>query len=161
MKSCSTPPVPNQNLVIAQVVNFLNANGCTVTRHENNGRYDVAAAAEVIAKMLVVGAYAGKRQDVAAKAVADILAKFYRPVPSSVRGFPDVVGFDEHGRFVGIEVKRLQYDSLRPEQEAIFRTLRSTNFGQGWVVRDIESFRNAWLHPQFRRSEAIPGVSQS
>lgn len=152
MKSCSTTPAPNQNFVIAQVVNFLNANGCTVTRHENNGRYDVAAAAEVIAKMLVVGAYTGKRQDVAAKAVADILAKFYRPVPSSVRGFPDVVGWDQHGRFIGIEVKRPLYDNLRPEQAVIMQKLRSTRLGQGWVVRCSDDFKREWQNRRLSAS---------
>ena len=52
-------------------------------------------------------------------------------------GTSDLVGWDSHGYFVGIEIK-IGADSLRPAQEKWLEALNATQFGYGVVITCIE-----------------------
>ena len=72
---------PNQNLLIAQVVNHLNANGYLAWRQENNGRIDEAKLVELVSKLLVALAHVNYSLEKVVTLVKEIVRKCYRPVP--------------------------------------------------------------------------------
>ena len=135
---------PNQNLLIAQVVKFLNGNGYLVWRQENNGRIDEAEALQQLSKLLHALAHVNYTQEKITTLVKTILRKCYRPVPCSLKGVPDVIGFDlQTGRWIAVEIK-VGNDQLRAEQEEFLTVLRRAG-GDCWVIREIDSFRKAFL----------------
>lgn len=134
---------PNQNLLIAQVVNHLNANGYLAWRQENNGRIDEAKAVDDLSKLLFALAHVSYDLDKVQILVKSILRKCYRPVPSSIKGVSDVIGFHlETARWIAVEVK-CGNDVIRPEQEAFLSFLRRAG-GECWVIREFSSFRDAF-----------------
>lgn len=133
----------NQNLLIAQVVKHLNGNGYYAWRQENNGRIDESYAIEHISKLLVALAHVKYDISKVEPLVKNILRKSYRPVPSSIKGVPDVIGFNlETGRWISVEVK-CGNDQIRPEQEQFMQILRRAG-GDVWVIREINSFKIAF-----------------
>ena len=134
---------PNQNLVIAQVCNFLNANGYFVWRQENNGRIDKAA---LIARLLqLIGALktVNYTDEQIGKLIGKIIDDCYRPVPSSRKGISDVIGFHlTTGIWISVEVKWGK-DDLRPEQQE-FRFIVKESNAEYWLCREIESFKAGW-----------------
>ena len=134
---------PNQNLVIAQVVNHLNANGYLAWRQENNGRIDENELVLRISKLLVALAHVNYSLDRVAQLVKDIVRKCYRPVPSSRKGIPDVIGFHlETAKWIVVEVK-IGNDRLRPDQEEFIKILKRSG-GDCWIIREINSFKIAF-----------------
>lgn len=134
---------PNQNLVIAQVVNHLNRNGYLAWRQENNGRIDETELVERVSKLLVALAHVDYDLSKVATLVKEIVRKCYRPVPSSLKGVPDVIGFHlETARWITVEIK-IGNDQLRPEQEDFIKILKRAG-GDCWVIREINSFKIAF-----------------
>lgn len=139
----------NQNLLIAQVVNLLNRNGYLAWRQENNGRIDEAQVVDRITQLLFALAHVNYDKVKIASLVTDIIRKSYRPVPSSLKGVPDVIGFHlDSGRWISVEVK-CGNDQLREDQIRFIDILRRSG-GEVWVIRDIDSFRDAFLNKHFQ-----------
>lgn len=134
----------NQNLLIAQVVGFLNKNGYLAWRQENNGRIDEDFAVSEITRLLVALAHVNYSVEKVAPLVRGIIRRAYRPVPSSLKGVCDVIGFNlQTGLWIGVEVK-CGNDQVRPEQEVFIRALKQSG-AQAWVIRDINSFKQAFF----------------
>lgn len=136
---------PNQNLLIAQVVKFLNEHGYVAFRCENNGRIDKAALIAQLQKLFY--ALSRVNYDTAKKAelFGDAIDKCYRPVPSSMKGVSDVVGFHAtRGTWISVEIK-VGNDRLRPEQEDFSEKVRHTEQAEYWLCRDIDSFKQGWF----------------
>ena len=134
---------PNQNLLIAQVVNHLNQNGYLAWRQENNGRIDETELVERISKLLVALAHVNYSLEKVVILVKEIVRKCYRPVPSSLKGVPDVIGFNlQTARWIAVEIK-IGNDQLRPEQEEFIKILKRAG-GDCWVIRQIDSFKIAF-----------------
>jgi hypothetical protein len=134
---------PNQNLVIAQVVNHLNANGYLAWRQENNGRIDENELVKLVSKLLVALAHVKYDLPKVATLVKEIVRKCYRPVPSSLKGVPDVIGFHlETAKWITVEIK-IGNDQLRPDQEEFIKILKRAG-GDCWVIREINSFKVAF-----------------
>ena len=133
----------NQNLLIAQVVKFLNGNGCFVWRQENNGRIDEESLVNRVTDLLHALAHVKYDKDKISPLVKKIVRESYRPVPSGIRGVCDVIGFELlTGRWVAVEIK-CGADQLRDDQKVFIDCLRRAG-GDVWVVRDINSFRQAF-----------------
>lgn len=134
---------PNQNLLIAQVVNHLNANGYLAWRQENNGRIDETELVERVSKLLVALAHVNYSLEKVVTLVKEIVRKCYRPVPSSLKGVPDVIGFNlETAKWITVEIK-IGNDQLRPEQEDFIKILKRAG-GDCWVIREFNSFKTAF-----------------
>lgn len=128
----------NQNLLIAQVVKYLNSNGCLVWRQENNGRIDEAAAVARLTELLFALAHVKYDRSKIADLIKGILRKAYRPVPCSLKGIPDVIGFYlDSGRWITVECK-CGTDVIRPEQRDFINILREAG-GDAWVIREFDS----------------------
>lgn len=134
----------NQNLLIAQVVKFLNGQGYLVWRQENNGRIDEAAAVERLTELLFALAHVQYDKQKVAGLIKGILRKCYRKVPCALLGVTDVIGIDlETGKWIVVEVK-IGADELRPDQVEFIRIVREAG-GDVWLCREIESFKRGFL----------------
>lgn len=134
----------NQNLLIAQVVKFLNGQGYLAWRQENNGRIDEKKTVEHLVllfdALLMVNYTAEKK----AQLIREVLRKYYRPVPCSLKGVSDVIGFHlGTGVWIGVECK-VGTDELRPDQIEFRDNLRAAG-GGWWLCREIESFKAGFL----------------
>lgn len=144
----------NQNLVIAQVVKFLNENGYVAFRHENNGRIDKAALVEQLLKLFDALGLVNYTVEQKAKLFSAAIDKCYRPVPSSMRGVSDVVGFDAvRGTWISVEVK-VGNDVMRPDQDVFAGLVRKTESGEFWLCREINSFKQGWLRKHRSQAQA-------
>jgi len=133
-----------QNLLIAQVVNFLNEQGYMAWRQENNGRIDEAKVVEHLLKLLDALTQVNYTREKKVQLITDVLRKYYRKVPSSRKGVTDVIGVDlSTGKWICVEIK-VGYDKLRPEQEEFMEIMRNAG-GSVWLCREIESFRAGFL----------------
>ncbi len=143
----------NQNLVIAQVCNFLNAQGYVAFRVENNGRIDKQALINQLLKLFDALALVNYSNERKAQLFGDAIDKCYRAVPSSMKGVSDVVGFHTiRGTWISVEIK-IGNDQMRPEQEDFAAKVRATEQAEFWLCRDINSFKEGWLRkhrPQTR-----------
>lgn len=136
-------PAPNQNKVIAQVVNFLNEVGYLAWRQENNGRFDKREAVSRIVELIAALKRVNYTDEQIKKLVGKIMDECYRPVPSSRKGVPDVIGFHlVTGIWISVEVK-IGNDVMRPDQED-FRTYARKSKAEWWLCREIESFKAGW-----------------
>lgn len=145
---------PNQNYVIAQVVNFLNANGYVAWRQENNGRIDKEELIAHLLKLFDALSYVKYTDAQKAKLFSDAIDKCYRPVPSSMKGVSDVIGFHAvYGTWMSVEVK-LGEDELRPDQEVFRDKVRETKYAEYWLCREIESFKQGWLRKHRPQTQA-------
>lgn len=141
---------PNQNLVIAQVVKFLNGQNCLVWRQENNGRIDIQEATKKITQLLIelrhVPNYDASK---IGPLVKQILNKCYRGVPCSMKGVSDVIGFSlSTGAWISVEVK-VGDDQMRPDQTDFAAIVRAAGAAEFWICREINSFKTGWFrkHP--------------
>lgn len=145
---------PNQNLVIAQVCNFLNSQGYVAFRVENNGRIDKDSLVKQLLKLFDALALVDYDNERKAKLFGDAIDKCYRAVPSSMKGVSDVVGFHTiRGTWISVEVK-LGNDQMRPEQNDFAAKVRATEQGEFWICREIESFKQGWLRKHRPQSQA-------
>lgn len=134
----------NQNLLIAQVVKFLNGNGCFVWRQENNGRIDEQGLVQHLLQLFDALSRVKYTNEQKAKIFTEAARKFYRAVPCSIKGVPDVIGFHvESARWIAVEVK-VGNDQLRPEQIEFRDNLRAAG-GDYWLCRSLESFKDGWM----------------
>jgi len=139
----------NQNLLIAQVVNFLNANGYLAWRQENNGRIDEVALVSRITELLFALAHVNYSKDKISGLVTDIVRKCYRKVPNALLGVSDVIGFNlQTGVWIGVEIK-CGGDELREDQKVFLQTLKRSG-AESWLVRDINSFCDAFRKKHFQ-----------
>jgi hypothetical protein len=142
----------NQNFLIAQVVKFLNENGCLSWRCENNGRIDEPALVLHLLKLFDALSFVSYDNAQKAKLFREAIHKAYRPVPCSLKGVADVIGFDlRTGNLIAVEVK-VGADRLRPEQEIFASTVKATEHAEYWLVREIDSFKSGWMRkhqPQY------------
>ena len=133
----------NQNLLIAQVCKFLNGNGYLVWRHENNGRINEPEMVRHLHRLFEALSRVNYTTEQKAKLFTEALRKHYNPVPCSLKGVTDVIGFDlKSGRMIAVEVK-VGNDQLRPEQIEFKDTARAAGV-EYWLVRDIDSFKEGW-----------------
>lgn len=136
---------PNQNLVIAQVVNFLNTQGCLAWRQENNGRIDEKGLVAQLLKLFDALARVDYTAEKKAELFTAAIRRCYRPVPSSMKGVSDVIGFSLHtGAWISVEVK-VGNDVMRPDQENFARIVRASGSAEYWLCREINSFKEGWL----------------
>lgn len=136
----------NQNILIAQVVKFLNSpeGGCLVWRHENSGRIDDIEVVEKCTELLVALAHVNYDKSKVAEIVKGIVRKAFRPIPNTLKGVPDVIGYElVTGRMVVVECK-VGADELRPDQEHFLKSARFNGVST-WLCRDINSFKEGWL----------------
>ena len=144
----------NQNLVIAQVVKFLNEQGYVAFRHENNGRIDKQALISQLLKLFDALALVNYSNEKKAELFGAAIDKCYRPVPSSMKGVSDVVGFHSiRGTWISVEIK-VGDDKMRPEQEEFAAKVRQTREAEYWLCRDINSFKQGWLRKHRLQSAA-------
>jgi len=146
----------NQNLVIAQVVKFLNGQGCLTWRQENNGRIDENALVENLLKLFDALSQVNYSSEKKAQLFRDAIRKAYRGVPCSLKGVSDVIGFNlQTGHWISVEVK-IGEDKMRPDQEDFARIVRASGAAEYWLCREINSFKAGWLkkHPQPAQSAA-------
>ncbi len=147
---------PNQNLLIAQVVKFLNGQNCLVWRQENNGRIDEKALVDKLLKLFDALSQVNYTSEQKAKLFQDAIRKAYRGVPCSLKGVSDVIGFNlQTGHWISVEIK-LGEDKMRPEQEDFARIVRASGAAEFWLCREINSFKAGWLkkHPYPAQSAA-------
>ena len=145
---------PNQNYVIAQVVNFLNANGYVAFRCENNGRIDKEGLIQQLLKLFDALAMVNYSRDKKTELFSDAIDKCYRRVPSSMKGVSDVIGFHAvYGTWISVEVK-IGEDELRPDQVVFRDKVRETKHGEFWLCREIESFKQGWLRKHRPQTQA-------
>lgn len=138
----------NQNLTIAQVVKCLNSRGYLVWRQENNGRIDFGQAIERLTDLLHGLSHVKYDKPKVSKLIGDILNKCYRPVPSSLKGVSDVIGFSlTTGRWISVEIK-VGTDRLRPDQQVFLDSVRRSG-GEAWVCYDFGSWAK-----EFNRSRS-------
>lgn len=143
----------NQNLTIAQVIKFLNERGYLCWRQENNGRLDEAKVVERLTELLVALAHVNYKADKVAKLITDILRKGYKPVPCSLKGVSDVIGFHlKTGRWMSVEIKT-ENDNLREEQHSFLKKVKDAG-GEAWVCFEIGSFKSAWYRKHQPQLEA-------
>lgn len=145
---------PNQNLVIAQVVNFLNQNGYLAWRQENNGRIDEKELVAHLLKLFDALALVRYTSEKKAQLFMDAIRKCYRPVPCSRKGVSDVIGFNlRTGYWISVEVK-LGDDKMRPEQEDFAAIVRQSGGAEYWICREINSFKQGWFRKHQPQSAA-------
>ena len=136
---------PNQNLVIAQVVNFLNSQGCLAWRFENNGRVDEKALVSQLLKLFDALSQVNYTSEKKAELFTAAIRKCYRPVPSSMKGVSDVIGFNlTTGYWISVEIK-VGNDAMRPDQEAFATIVRQSGGAEYWLCREINSFKEGWF----------------
>lgn len=136
----------NQNILIGQVVKFLNSleGGCLVWRHENGGRADEKAIVDGCSRLLSALAHVNYDHDKVRELVSAIVRKSFRPIPNTLKGVPDVIGYRlDTGQMVVVECK-VGADELRPEQDHFLKSARFSGVST-WLCRDIESFKEGWL----------------
>lgn len=144
----------NQNLVIAQVVKFLNEQGYVAFRVENNGRIDKQALITQLLKLFEALSMVNYSNERKAQLFGDAIDKCYRPVPGAMKGVSDVVGFHAvRGTWISVEVK-VGNDQMRPEQDVFAAKVRQTREGEFWLCRDINSFKQGWLRKWQPKSAA-------
>lgn len=144
----------NQNLTIAQVIKFLNERGYLCWRQENNGRLDEAKVVERLTELLVALAHVNYKADKVAKLITDILRKGYKPVPCSLKGVSDVIGFHlETGRWISVEIK-VGSDDLREEQRSFLKKVRDAG-AEAWICYEIQSFVDAWYRKHQPQLESV------
>lgn len=144
----------NQNYTIAQVVKFLNEQGYVAFRCENNGRIDKQALITQLLKLFEALALVNYSNEQKAKLFSAAIDKCYRPVPSSMKGVSDVVGFHAvRGTWISVEIK-VGNDQMRPEQEVFAAKVRQTREGEFWLCREINSFKQGWLRKHQPQSQA-------
>lgn len=144
----------NQNLVIAQVVKFLNEQGYVCFRCENNGRIDKQALISQLLKLFEALALVNYSNEQKAKLFGAAIDKCYRPVPSSMKGVSDVVGFHAiRGTWISVEIK-VGDDKMRPEQEEFAAKVRATREAEFWLCREINSFKQGWMRKHRPQSAA-------
>jgi len=142
-KNFSTMQV-NQNLLIAQVVKFLNGNGYLVWRCENNGRIDEPEMVKHLHRLFTALAQVNYSTEQKAKLFTEAIRRHYKPVPCTLKGVADVIGFNlKTGNMIAAEIK-IGNDQLRAEQIAFMDVVKSAG-GEYWLVREIESFKQGWL----------------
>lgn len=135
----------NQNLVIAQVVKFLNENGYVAFRCENNGRVDKSALIGQLLKLFDALALVNYTKEKKAELFGLAIDKCYRPVPGAMKGVSDVVGFHAvRGTWISVEVK-VGNDRMSEAQLDFEAKVRRTRDGEFWLCRDINSFKSGWL----------------
>lgn len=145
---------PNQNLVIAQVVNFLNSQGCMAWRQENNGRVDKEALVSQLLKLFDALARVNYTTEKKAQLFRDAIDKCYRPVPCSMKGVSDVIGFNlTSGHWISVEIK-VGNDVIRPDQEKFAAIVRQSGGAEYWLCREINSFKDGWLRKHQQKTEA-------
>lgn len=145
----------NQNLVIAQVVKFLNEQGYIAFRCENNGRIDKAELVKQLLKLFDALALVNYTNEQKAKLFGAAIDKCYRPVPCAMKGVSDVVGFHAlRGTWISVEVK-VGDDRMRPEQLEFAEKVRATREGEFWLCQDIESFKTGWLRKHQPQKQAV------
>ena len=145
----------NQNILIAQAVKFLNSpqGGCLVWRHENGGRIDEGRVVEKCSELLVALAHVNYDKNKVAGLVRDIVRKSFRPIPNTLKGVPDIVGYElATGRMVVVECK-VGADQLRPEQDHFLKAARFSGVST-WLCRDIDSFKEGWLRARSQKQKA-------
>lgn len=146
---------PNQNFVIAQVVNFLNQEGYVAFRVENNGRIDKQALIKQLLKLFDALSTVNYTAEKKAKLFSDAIDKCYRRVPSTMLGISDVIAFHAiKGYFVGVEIK-VDDDFMRPDQEVFAAKVRQTQHGEFWICREINSFKAGWLKKHSPAQSAV------
>lgn len=144
----------NQNLVIAQVVKFLNEQGYIAFRCENNGRIDKAELVKQLLKLFDALALVNYTNEQKAKLFGEAIDKCYRSVPGAMKGVSDVVGFHAvRGTWISVEVK-VGNDVMRPEQQAFEAKVRQTREGEWWLCREINSFKQGWFKKHQPKSVA-------
>lgn len=145
---------PNQNLLIAQVVKFLNSNGCCAWRQENNGRIDQKELVEKLVKLVKALKMVNYTDDKIAELIKSIVSKCYKAVPSSRKGVSDVIGFHlETGYWISVEVK-VGNDVMRPDQTEFATIVRRSGGAEYWLCREIESFKAGWLKKRQSQKQA-------
>lgn len=145
----------NQNLLIAQVVKFLNEQGYVAFRVENNGRIDKQALIEQLLKLFEALALVNYTKQKKAELFAAAIDRCYRPVPGAIKGPSDVCGFDAvTGHWISVEVKS-DGDRLRPEQEVFAAKVRQTEHGEFWICREIESFKIGWMRKHRPQQQVV------
>ncbi len=136
---------PNQNLTIAQVVKFLNTQGCMAWRQENNGRVDREELVAQLLKLFDALARVNYTTEKKAQLFRDAIDKCYRPVPCSMKGVSDVIGFNlTTGHWISVEIK-VGDDRMRPDQEEFASVVRRSGGAEYWLCREINSFKEGWL----------------
>ena len=135
---------PNQNLLIAQVVKFLNSQGCLAWRQENNGRIDEQALVAHLLKLFDALSQVNYTNEQKAKLFQDAIRKAYRAVPCSLKGVSDVIGFNlRTGCWISVEIK-VGDDKMRPDQEDFAAIVRASGGAEYWLCREINSFKHGW-----------------
>jgi len=143
----------NQNLLIAQVVKFLNEHGYLAWRQENNGRIDEPKVVERLTELLYALAHVNYDKKKIAGLITDILRKYYRPVPSSRKGVTDVIGVDlATGKWIVVEIK-VGADRLSEDQVEFMDIMRKAG-ASVWLCREINSFKQGFLR-QRQTSSAV------
>jgi hypothetical protein len=145
----------NQNVVIAQVVKFLNEQGYCAFRVENNGRIDKQALITQLLKLFEALALVNYSDEQKAKLFGAAIDKCYRPVPGAMKGVSDVVGFHAvRGTWISVEIK-VGNDQMRPEQEVFAAKVRQTKEGEYWLCRDINSLKQGWMRKHQPQQQAV------
>jgi len=144
----------NQNLVIAQVVNFLNTQGYLVWRQENNGRIDEKELVAQLLKLFDALSRVNYTSEKKAELFTAAIRKCYRPVPCARKGVSDVIGFNlQTGYWISVEVK-IGDDQMRPDQVDFAAIVRQSGGAEYWLCREIESFKQGWLRKHRPQTQA-------
>lgn len=124
---------------IAQICTFLNARGYCVWRHSNTGMFDASAANSDLCKLYIPAKSGQLNFSHFQDGVANILAKGFRKVPCSIKGVPDIIGFNKRtGALVAIEVK-LPGDRFSADQTDMLESMRRAGC-ETYVVKDFPTF---------------------
>ena len=123
-------------------------------RQENNGRIDEKSLVEQLLKLFDALSLVNYSSEKKAELFTAAIRKAYRPVPSSMKGVSDVIGFDlRTGYWISVEVK-IGNDQMRPEQEDFRAIVRSAGGAEYWICREIESFKDGWMRKHRPQQQA-------
>ena len=144
---------PHQARVIAQVVTLLNNHDYFVWRQENNGRIDSAFLVKRLLQLYKALDTCDYNDEQISSHIKRVVNDSYRPVPSSITGVPDVVGFClRTGRWIAVEVK-IGDDVWRDDQKQFAERLKQSG-GEFWLCRDFNTFSPAFLKAHYSKAKA-------
>lgn len=133
------------------MVKCLNEHGYLAWRQENNGRIDEEKTVEHLLKLFDALQQVNYTRDQKVKLITEVLRKYYRKVPSSLKGVTDVIGVDLNtGKWICVEVK-LGSDELSADQKEFMEKMRRAG-ASVWLCRDFYSWRVGFLKQIERRS---------
>lgn len=143
-----------EEVLIKQVVDYLNQNSYVSWRQQNTGHFNSVRASTSITSFIVklmmslmdesTGLFASNprsidKADIQLK-VDFILSNSWEKIPSSIKGVSDVIGYKKStGTWICVEIK-IGTDRLSPDQSLFLDGVKQAG-GESWLVRDFESFR--------------------